>query len=98
MSTVAATADQRLERSVAVVSLLFFVTLVGLAIGFMNSSGLLASDPRQGSRAIVKVSPEQDPKGHAAQFTKQEIDRRFLQAVAMLHAKEYDHNAKAGAI
>jgi tetratricopeptide (TPR) repeat protein len=32
-----------------------------------------------------------DPAGHASEFSDREIDTRFLQAVAMLHAKEYEH-------
>ncbi len=35
------------------------------------------------------VDPQQDPKGHMHQASRQEAERRFGQAVVMLHAKRY---------
>lgn len=41
------------------------------------------------------IDPGQDPQRHAHQARRVEIDRRFQQAIAMLHAKKYEHAVTA---
>lgn len=42
----------------------------------------------------VAIDPGSDPKGHERQARENELRLRFQQAVAMLHAKQYDYAVK----
>lgn len=44
---------------------------------------------------MQKVDPHIDPRGHESQARKAELDTRFQQAIAMLHANEYEYAVKA---
>ena len=56
---------------------------------------------RQDAGALLRldlhgqIDPARDPQLHAKQRRLAEIDRRFQQAVAMLHAKQYQHASVA---
>lgn len=65
-------------------------TVASVALG----GALLAYDgeltwPAANARMAVQASL--DPAGHAAQRRNAEFDQRFVQAVMMLHARQYEH-------
>ncbi len=72
--------------------------MIGLALRFLPAEG-----PQPATTAVtqkeeqrpVHIDPKTDPKGHEQQARKAELDTRFEQAVAMLHASQYDYAVKA---
>ena len=56
---------------------------------------LLAYSPgdRNSAVAVSSADPVADPKGHAIQMRKAEIDRRFANGVTLLNAKRFEESA-----
>lgn len=77
---------------VEAVSLLCVAALIA-AIGWLTQRTDLSQTGNAGRAPVVDAAT--DPAGHAGQFSQREIDSRFQQAVAMLHAKQYEHAATA---
>ncbi|KAF0192443.1 MAG: hypothetical protein FD165_1068 [Gammaproteobacteria bacterium] len=75
---------------VALVSLLCVVALVAAIALLMQRPGMLRAASAH-APPTATVDAKLDPAGHASQLAQHEIDTRFLQAVAMLHAKQYDN-------
>lgn len=75
------------ESVTPVLSLLMLVAVLTLAVGFLQRSEF-TNAPAGTSQAAI--DPQQDPQGHAKQARLKRIEQRFEQAVAMLHAKQYD--------
>lgn len=42
---------------------------------------------------LAPADPQADPKGHASQMRKAEIDRRFAKGVVLLNARQYEESA-----
>lgn len=64
-------------------------------IGFGLSIRSVAPDKPAAAVPAPPADPERDPALHARQARAAEVDARFKQAVAMLHAKQYEHAATA---
>ncbi len=75
----------------ATVSLVFVFVFI-LLIGFLSDKTQSIVSP---TKKIVLADPKLQPNQHARQAKAIEIDRRFSQAVIMLHAKQYDSAIKA---
>lgn len=75
------------EAVTPMLSLLMLVAVLTLVVGFMQRSEFAFVPP--GASAST-IDPQQDPRGHAKQARMNRIEQRFEQAVAMLHAKQYD--------
>lgn len=75
------------ESVTPALSLLMLVAVLTLVVGFLQRSEFAYVPPGAASAAI---DPQQDPQGHAKQARMNRINQRFEQAVAMLHAKQYD--------
>ena len=78
------------DGPVSAVSVLMVIVLVGLIAGLMQQPGMMAVAPSHHGMPAPVVDPDKNPHGHANEFAQREIDVRFLEAVAMLHAKQYD--------
>lgn len=79
------TANRRLFAGLAV---------AGLAVA-LGSLFAVLQDAVQKPPAITQLPPHSDPAGHIAAAEKREVDRRFQQAVTMLHAKRYEYAVAA---
>lgn len=75
------------ETVTPVLSLLMLVAVLTLAVGFFQRSEFVSMPA---GTSPVAIDPQQDPQGHAKQARLKRIEQRFEQAVAMLHAKQYD--------
>ena len=78
------------SRATELVSLMLMIVMVALMAGFIQRDEFdfkATSKPNQ----VAKIDPKQDPKGHSKQLRLEQITQRFEQAVAMLHAKQYDY-------
>lgn len=80
--------EHALERAVAALSVLFIACVLALLAALVRSPGY---DLPASVIARFSISPVLDPRGHAAQVRERELQRRFDQAVVMLHAKKYDY-------
>lgn len=72
------------------------LTALGIGLGGWIVQAALQSGPAAVAlsaeeRAVPLIDPHGDPQGHARQARRAEVQRRFEQAVVMLHAKQYDH-------
>src|SRR3990172_6430112 len=85
---------QTQDTPVALASLLCVAALIVMIGWLMQQPGMLAVASSY-TRQSQAVDANQDPAGHASQYGQKEIDTRFLQAVAMLHAKQYDNAVTA---
>jgi tetratricopeptide (TPR) repeat protein len=63
-----------------------------LAFGFFQRAEFAYLSP---GSTIAGIDPQVDPRGHAKEARLSQINQRFEQAVAMLHAKQYDFAVKA---
>lgn len=90
MATAPTNPNSGIERVVATVSIFAVLGLVALVAGVMHNPAFVP--PRL---VVAAIDPAQDPKGHANQARLREIDARFQQAVAMMHAKKYDYALQA---
>jgi len=78
----------------------FIALIVAVLLSFLLSqfSSMLKGQAETRSSKLPKVvisDPRLEPNKHAAQAKKQEIKKRFEQAVVMLHAQQYDYAVKA---
>lgn len=66
---------------------------LALTLGLIVASGLLFSlSPEQYGAAVAEpLLPRSEARAHAADKRREEIESRFVQGVAMLHAKQYEH-------
>ncbi|MFC1747920.1 tetratricopeptide repeat protein [Pseudomonadota bacterium] len=74
-------------------SLLLVVTMLSLLTGYSNRAEFTYERPQ--TETSHMISAKDDPTGHSQQWREQQIDERFQQAIAMLHAKQYDFAIKA---
>ena len=77
-----------LDKATAITSMVLLVVMVALLASFANRPQFAYQHPS--SLVEPLVDAKTDPRGHARQYRQQELDERFQQAVAMLHAKQYD--------
>src|SRR3569833_3403145 len=76
------------DKATGYLSLLLLAGLVLLLAALSRSPELASLEtPTSGHAA----DPVQDPRGHARAAREQEIDKRFQQAVMMLHAGQYEY-------
>lgn len=74
------------------------ISSLGLALQFLpEKPPHSATIPvtQESEKQAVRVDPKTNPKGHQQQARKAELDSRFEQAVAMLHANQFDYAIKA---
>lgn len=67
---------------------------VGLTVALGSLFAVLRGAEREPT-VIAQLPAHSDPAGHVAAAEKQEVDLRFRQAVAMLHAKRYEYAVAA---
>lgn len=79
------------ERSASLLALMLLAIMVAMATGFSQRAHFAFK--RSGGEQIADAAT--DPKGHSDQYRLKQIDERFQQAIAMLHAKQYDFAIKA---
>lgn len=79
------------SRAAALVSLALMISLVALLAGFIQRDEFDFKPASNKTNQVAKIDPKQDPKGHAKQVRLDQITKRFEQAAAMLHAKQYDY-------
>ncbi len=82
-----------LEQVTTVIAIALVAIMLAMMSGFSNRAQF-AYQPG-GTIADELVDAKIDPRGHAKQFRLSQIDERFQQALAMLHAKQYDFAIKA---
>ena len=63
--------------------------------GFALNAHSVTPDKPAAAASAPTANPDHDPAQHARQARAAEIDVRFKQAVAMLHAKQYQHATTA---
>lgn len=74
------------------------IAVFGLAVRFLPDDGpRFTTIPltQESEQHLVRIDPATNPKGHELQARKIELDTRFQQAVAMLHAHQYEYAIKA---
>ena len=83
--------DTGMDKAGTITTLLLLALMVAMVAGFANRPQFTYQRP------VVETMADavSDPKGHARQYREKELDERFQQAVAMLHAKQYDFAIKA---
>ena len=82
-----------MEKTTAIITVTLLLGMIAMLSGF-------ASRPQFAFKPVMVepetlIDAEVDPSGHAKQYRLAQIDERFQQAIAMLHAKEYDFAIKA---
>lgn len=75
--------------------LLALAIFAACGIGFALSVRTVTPGKPAAAAPAPSANPARDPALHARQARAAEIDARFKQAVAMLHAKQYEHAATA---
>lgn len=86
-----ATTESMMDSAASVTTLLLLAVMVAMVAGFASRPEFAYERP-----AVEKMADAAtDPKGHAQQYREKQLDERFQQAVAMLHAKQYDFAIKA---
>lgn len=84
-------AETVMDRAGVATTLLLLAMMVAMVAGFANRPQFEYKRPVTEKMADAAT----DPKGHAQQYRDKQLDERFQQAVAMLHAKQYDFAIKA---
>lgn len=79
------------ERLTAATSVILVGLLAAMVVGFGSRAQF---DLRVPQRESV-IDAHADPRGHSQQYRERELEERFQQAVAMLHAKKYDYAVTA---
>ena len=82
-----------LEQTTAIIAMALVVIMLAMMSGYANRPRF-AYQPLV-SKAETLIDAQANPRGHAQQFRLNQIDERFQQALAMLHAKQYDFAIKA---
>ncbi len=85
------TTETLLDKSASVMVLLLLAVMVAMVAGYAQRPEFVF----QRAEPVKMADAASDPKGHAQQYRLQELDERFQQAIAMLHAKQYDFAIKA---
>ncbi len=81
---------------VDVVALFMLVLLLGILAGYSSRPQFAFQAPPIPAPSSARFADAaQDPAAHARQYREAELQERFDQAVAMLHAKQYDFAIKA---
>jgi tetratricopeptide (TPR) repeat protein len=80
-----------MDKTASATILLLLAVMMAMVTGFAQRPQFVFERP--GAEKMVDAAS--DPKGHAQQYREKELDERFQQAVAMLHAKQYDFAIKA---
>lgn len=75
------------ERLTAATSVVLVSLVAAMVIGFGSRSQFDVKMPQR----EVLIDAKMDPRGHSQQFREKELNERFDEAVAMLHAKKYDY-------
>ncbi|MBI3773762.1 MAG: tetratricopeptide repeat protein [Gammaproteobacteria bacterium] len=75
------------ERLTAVTSVVLVSLVAAMVVGFGGRSQF---DLKMPQRETI-IDAKADPRGHSQQYRQRELEERFQQAVAMLHAKKYDY-------
>ncbi len=84
-----------LERTVSIISVGLLLIMVAMAAGFSKRSQYQFQVPVVVPEVEMFAEADVDPKKHSQQYRLAQIEERFQQAVAMLHAKEYEFAIKA---
>lgn len=82
-----------LEKTTTIISVMLVLVMLAMMSGFANRAQFAYQPPVSKTEALIDAKV--DPRGHAKQFRLNQIDERFQQALAMLHAKQYDFAIKA---
>jgi len=82
-----------LEQITAITAMTLLVIMLAMMSGFANRAQFAYQPPVLKIEALIDA--QANPRGHAQQYRLNQIDERFQQALAMLHAKQYDFAIKA---
>lgn len=82
-----------MEQTTAIIAMALVVVMLAMMSGFANRAEFAYQPPVSKAEELIDASS--NPRGHAKQFRINQIDERFQQALAMLHAKQYDFAIKA---
>jgi tetratricopeptide (TPR) repeat protein len=83
--------NEAVETTSARISLLLLLAMVALIVGFAQRGEFALPTPTTtASGQAERIDPQQYPVEHARQARIDQLTQRFDQAVAMLHAREYD--------
>lgn len=77
-----------LEKTTIATALMLVLVMLALLSGFANRAQFAYQPPVAEAEPLIDA--QADPKGHARQYRERQLDERFQQAVAMLHARQYD--------
>ncbi len=69
------------------------VLMLALLSGYASRPQFVYEKPKSADALLPNA--KEDPRGHSEHWRMQQIDERFQQAIAMLHAKQYDFAIKA---
>lgn len=91
-----------MERDIRVTGIaltLLALLIIGGVVTLLPQSGPLqitdVENASDDAKRVEVIDPRVDPGGHETQAREAELQQRFQQAVAMLHAKQYDYAVKA---
>jgi len=82
-----------LEQTTAIIVMALVVIMLAMMSGFANRAQFAYQPPV--SKVEELIDAQANPRGHAKQFRLNQIEERFQQSLAMLHAKQYDFAIKA---
>ncbi len=85
--------NQSLDAAGIWTAVLLLIVMLALLSGYANRAQFDYQRPQTLESSMPSASA--DPRGHSQQWRQQQIDERFQQAIAMLHAKQYDFAIKA---
>jgi tetratricopeptide (TPR) repeat protein len=77
-----------LEKTTAITAIMLVLVMLAMMSGFANRAQFAFQPVIEAEQMLIDA--EADPRGHAQQYRQRLIDERFQQAVAMLHANQYD--------
>ncbi len=81
------------EKTTAITALMLVMVMLAMMSGFANRPQFAFKPALMKTEALIDAKA--NPGGHAKQYRLAQIDERFQQALAMLHAKQYDFAIKA---
>ncbi len=82
--------ESKQERYAGVIGLGLLVAALAMLFGFVQRPEFAFSTPSATVAGVQAIDPALDPQGHAKQARMNQLNTRFEQAVAMLHAKQYE--------
>ncbi len=77
-----------LEKTTAITTVMLVLVMLAMMSGFANRAQFVFQPVIETEEILVDAKA--DPRGHAQQYRQRLIDERFQQAVAMLHANQFD--------